>query len=77
MVFRYNGGVVKSLSEDVHHKCMIESPDVKAVSMEVDPEHPIVGFHGRTKDNDLIDLGVIWLDTTNPKCEKKLPIEVQ
>jgi len=38
-------------------------------------EYPIVGFHGRTKDDRLVDVGVIWLDTNNEKCQERLPPE--
>ena len=40
-------------------------------------DYPIVGFHGRTQNDKLTDLGVIWLDANNENCQKRLPLDVQ
>lgn len=38
-------------------------------------DYPIVGFQGRTSEDRLVDVGVIWLDTLNEKCQERLPPE--
>ena len=53
-----------------------EDEDV-SIGLFADPNYPIVGFHGRTQDNRLVDLGVIWLDSKNEDCQERLPLAVQ
>ena len=40
-------------------------------------EYPIVGFQGRTHNQRLTDLGMIWLDKDNENCQHALPMDVK
>lgn len=48
-----------------------------AFVLYAEEDYPIVGFHGRTENDRLVDLGVIWLDAKNEDCQERLPLEVQ
>ena len=67
-------GRTKSLSEDKSGACDIDkNSDIQLVVLKSEEDHPIVGFHGRTKDDKLLDLGLIWLDRLNTQCQETLP----
>lgn len=49
---------------------MDDSEGLFANVLSVSPKYPLVGLHGTvdTKNQWIIDLGIIWLDTENPRC---------
>ena len=55
---------VISLSKDIVNPCEIDWDVLdNAFVMYAEDDYPIVGFHGRTENEKLADLGVIWLDS--------------
>ena len=54
---------VVSLSQDLANPCAMNFEQMdNAMVLYTEDDYPIVGFHGRTENNRLVDLGVIWLD---------------
>ena len=58
--------------------CQSGKPGISETSLKIKASHPLVGFHAHQGYNDqLMQLGVIWLDANNPECKKRLSLKEQ
>jgi hypothetical protein len=63
-----------SLSKDKSEKCKFNGPNdtnLAKTVLAITPENPIVGFHGSVNETNIVNLGIIWLDTSNSNCKQK------
>ena len=72
VAFTTSDNRVEMLSESLEDSCTAEDEGINATVLKLDKDYPLVGFHGRERDNHLVDLGVIWLDANNRKCQRPL-----
>ena len=72
------GADIISLSEDDTGLCDLDiNPNVDYTELQFDEDYPMVGLHGKSHHDNLLNLGVIWLDRLNPMCQERLPLEMQ
>ena len=68
-VILYQGHTTKiNLSEDTQ-ECQVELKGVEETMIRLTPEVPLVGFHGMATEDSLDSLGLILVDTLNPRCQ--------
>lgn len=68
VAFTTSDNRVEMLSESLEDSCNALDDGVDTTVLKLDKDYPLVGFHGRERDNHLVDLGVIWLDSRNENC---------
>ena len=69
-------GISQNLSKDNSGHCDFLSDEIQVSELLLEEDHPLVGFHGRTHMNQLLDLGIIWQDRLNSNCQQRLPLDV-
>ena len=58
-------GISHNLSKDTSGHCDFLSPEIQVSELLFEDDHPLVGLHGRTHMDQLLDLGIIWHDRLN------------
>jgi len=48
--------------------CQVELAGVEETLLRLEPETPLVGFHGMATEDGITSLGLILLDTMTPGC---------